>query len=353
MKIVNIEVQRKNFKLKKPYRIYEKTIDSVENFIVKLTLENGVFGLGSAAIASTVTCETPVESEKALNIDNLKALLNQSIYQLPAHCRYLEQHLKTTPAARTAVDIALHDAYGKLCQLPLVEIFGRVHTALPTSITIGIKGIEDSIKEGKEYEAAGFRIFKIKLGENVDKDIELLHRLREVFANRVKLRVDINRGFPLSDLIKFMKEIEHLEIELIEQPLDIKHFHELECLPDQAKSKIAADESLQTVEDAFKLIHPQRLCGIFNIKLVKCGGIYGAQKIADLAKLANIELMWGCMDESIISIAAALHVAFASPNTRYLDLDGSLDLAEDVVTGGFILENGMMRLTDKPGLGVE
>ena len=48
--------------------------------------------------------------------------------------------------------------------------------------------------------------------------------------------------------------------------------------------------------------------------------------------------MWGCMDESRISIAAALHAAFASPATRFLDLDGSLDLARDVVEGGFTLE---------------
>jgi L-alanine-DL-glutamate epimerase-like enolase superfamily enzyme len=58
------------------------------------------------------------------------------------------------------------------------------------------------------------------------------------------------------------------------------------------------------------------------------------------------------MDESRISIAAALHAAFSSPATRYLDLDGSLDLARDVVSGGFVLENGVMRTTGLPGLGV-
>jgi L-alanine-DL-glutamate epimerase-like enolase superfamily enzyme len=52
------------------------------------------------------------------------------------------------------------------------------------------------------------------------------------------------------------------------------------------------------------------------------------------------------------SIAAALHAAFASPATRYLDLDGSLDLARDVVSGGFTLEDGVMRTTAAPGLGV-
>jgi L-alanine-DL-glutamate epimerase-like enolase superfamily enzyme len=72
-----------------------------------------------------------------------------------------------------------------------------------------------------------------------------------------------------------------------------------------------------------------------------------------VAELAGIDVMWGCMDESAISIAAALHAAYASPATRYLDLDGSLDLARDVVEGGFSIEDGRMRVTDAPGLGVE
>ena len=62
--------------------------------------------------------------------------------------------------------------------------------------------------------------------------------------------------------------------------------------------------------------------------------------------------MWGCMDESRISIAAALHAALASPATRYLDLDGSFDLERDVVSGGFTVQDGILRTLNAPGLGV-
>ncbi len=352
MKIVDIAVTRKNFNLTRPYKIFNRTFDQIENCILEIKLANGIVGLGVASVANSMTQETMDECEKVLAPDNLQGLLNQSIYQLPAHCRYLETILSATPAARAAVDIALHDAFAKACKLPLIDILGRAHVALPTSITIGIKSIEDSIKEGKEYAGRGFSIFKIKLGEDVEKDIELVHRLRESFPKPIKLRVDANQGYQLPQLLRFMKETNGSDIELIEQPLAVSQFHALRQLPEHERSCIAADESLQNDADAFHLIQSPRLCGIFNIKLMKSGGIYGAQKIAQLAKCANIDLMWGCMDESIVSIAAALHVALASENTKYLDLDGSLDLAEDIVTDGFILEKGMMRLTDKPGLGV-
>jgi len=89
-----------------------------------------------------------------------------------------------------------------------------------------------------------------------------------------------------------------------------------------------------------------------NAKLMKCGGIFPALQIAEIAHLASIDLMWGCMDERIVSISAALHAALASPATRYVDLDGSLNLARDLVEGGFRLKDGELSITDQPGLGV-
>ena len=85
---------------------------------------------------------------------------------------------------------------------------------------------------------------------------------------------------------------------------------------------------------------------------MKCGGVAPALQIARLAQHADIELMWGCNDESIVSITAALHAAFASPATRYLDLDGSLDLARNLVSGGFKITDGQMQTVAAPGLGV-
>jgi L-alanine-DL-glutamate epimerase-like enolase superfamily enzyme len=100
-------------------------------------------------------------------------------------------------------------------------------------------------------------------------------------------------------------------------------------------------------------VKPPSASGIFNIKLMKCGGVNQGLKIADIALQSGVELFWGCNDESIVSITAALHAAFACSNTKYIDLDGSLDLGRDEVTGGFILKDGVMYCSDKPGLGLE
>jgi L-alanine-DL-glutamate epimerase-like enolase superfamily enzyme len=149
------------------------------------------------------------------------------------------------------------------------------------------------------------------------------------------------------------KRIKPLDIELIEQPLPAKSIKELKGLPEEVRLCIAADESLLDLKDAIALVKPPRAAGIFNIKLMKCGGIAEGKKMADVGLAEGIDLFWGCNDESIVSITAGLHVAFSCSNTKYIDLDGSLDLARDVVKGGFILKDGMMTCSDKPGLGVE
>ena len=118
------------------------------------------------------------------------------------------------------------------------------------------------------------------------------------------------------------------------------------------RAKLAADESLKNAEAAFDLCKADRY-GIYNVKLMKCGGIRGALKIAAVTEPARAELFWGCNDESIVSITAALHAAFSCAHTRYIDLDGSFDLAEDVVSGGFMVKDGMMSIAPGAGLGLK
>jgi L-alanine-DL-glutamate epimerase-like enolase superfamily enzyme len=191
------------------------------------------------------------------------------------------------------------------------------------------------------------------LGKNLEEDIERLVKLRERFGKKFTLRIDANQGYSTSETIEFYGRTKSLEIELIEQPLPAKSIAELRQLPVEIKKIVAADESLLSPADALHLVQPPTACGIFNIKLMKCGGISQALKIADIAESSGIDLFWGCNDESIISITAGLHAAFACPTTKYIDLDGSLDLEQDVVKGGFILKSGVMYCSDKPGLGLE
>ena len=155
-------------------------------------------------------------------------------------------------------------------------------------------------------------------------------------------------------IVNFVAKTAAYQVEFIEQALPPQQLAQMLQLPSPIRKESAADEDLIGPNDALKMAHLPQPYGIYNIKLMKCGGIYPALQIADIARWAGIDLMWGCNDESLVSITAALHAALACPHTKYLDLDGSFDLAKAVVDGGFILEDGYLRVDeDKVGLGVE
>ena len=353
MKIKNIQVWNADLGNTKPYTIAFKTVDEVRNAFVEITLDNGVTGIGSGNPSEYVVGENLSQTLEALQEKNLDFLVGRDIrdfYQLTFE---VQQKFPKNPAARAALDIALHDVFTKFLGVPLVKFLGQKIKTMPTSNTIGIKSVEETLKEAAEYIKSGFKVLKVKLGKDISEDIERLVKLREKFGNSVVIRIDANQGYSVDQTIEFYKKTTHLNIELIEQPLPAKAVKEMKALPDEIKLKIAADESLISPKDALELVKPPRASAIFNIKLMKCGGVSQGLKIADIAFQEGVDLFWGCNDESIVSITAALHAAFSCTNTKYIDLDGSLDLGRDEVRGGFILKDGYMYCADKPGLGLE
>jgi L-alanine-DL-glutamate epimerase-like enolase superfamily enzyme len=352
VKITAVSTRVEGFELVRPYTIAFRRIEAVENSVVEMRTDRGNTGFGAASPEPHVTGETPQASQEALAEETLEWLIGQDVRELPALCRELRKRMPITPAARAAIDIALHDLLAQLLGVPLVEMLGRAHDRLPTSITIGMKPVEATLTEAEEYLERGFRVLKVKLGHSLDEDIDRLHALRRKVGSRITIRVDPNQAYNPEEVVRFAQRTGGLDIEFLEQPMDAAKVDAMRALPEQVRRRIAADESLLGEEDALRLISPPSACGIFNIKLMKCGGVFPARRIAAIAETAGVELMWGCMDESIISISAALHAALASPATRYLDLDGSFDLARDVVQGGFVLDRGYLCTTDAPGLGV-
>ena len=352
MKIKSVKIWSEDLKLSRPYTISYETIDSVENVFVHIQLEDGTWGIGAGSPAEFVTGENILSCVNALENHSEELLIDKNINSIDEICESINNRLSSTPAARAALDIALFDAHSKFHNIALLDFFGKCHNGLFTSVTMGIKSIEESADEAKEYVSNGFRFLKIKTGSDVDHDIELMHKVRETVGNSISIRVDANQGYSIEDLNKFVNKTKEKNIELIEQPFPRDHDSNMHKISESVSDICAADESLHDPEDAIRLTNNKKFFGIFNIKLMKCGGLYPARKIAHIANQNNIDLMWGCMDESIVSISAALHIALSSTKTKYLDLDGSFDLARDIVSGGFMLKEGKLIPTMEPGLGV-
>jgi len=247
----------------------------------------------------------------------------------------------SSPGARAAYDIALHDWIGKRDRFRWFERFGLDRRALPvSSYTVGI-GSRDEIEE-QIHEAPDFPVYKVKLGGSSDR--EIIAAVRAVTDKPI--RVDVNQGWADRDYAATMIEwLSGRNVELVEQPLPAEQPDDQLWLRERSALPLVADESIQQADDleeAASLYH-----GV-NIKLVKCGGMANARRMVDRAKALNLKVMLGCMTETTCGISAAAQLA---GRADWLDLDGALLIAEDPFRGVRV-SNGVVSYSDEFGNGV-
>lgn len=349
MTIRRLEVRAIEAPLARPYAIAGDRTEAVRMLFVELGDSSGYSGMGSATPEVSITGESFESCRAAL--EGAKWLIGQDALDVHVLGMRLDERLPDNPGARAALDMALHDLWARQMGAPLVDLLGRAHKELETSVTIGIEGVEETLKQAREHVAHGFRCLKIKTGEDLAADVERLRILRAELGGAVVLRADANCGYSIHEVPDFFERTRDLAIEFLEQPVKPEGFADLRHLPIDMRVRIVADESVHDEEDARRLLRDPRPCAGWVVKLMKCGGIAPALRIAAMARDEGVGLMWGCMDESRIGIAAALHAAFASSATRWLDLDGHMELARDLGAGGFTLERGRMRTIGEHGLG--
>jgi o-succinylbenzoate synthase len=352
IRILRVEVIPISFRLAEGYRIAGHTYTTADNILVKVDTADGRTGFGCAAPAAEVTGETAAAALSALQ-DRLVPLLRESDAADPAgFAGRAVDAAPEAPAARAAAEMALYDLAGRRARVPLVRLLGMRRDRLPTSITLGIDDEAATLDRARRFRDAGFRILKVKIGEDWERDLKTLGALRQSLGPAIVLRADGNQGYRVDQARRFLAALEPGEIELLEQPTPADDLEGMRALADEFATPIMADESVQDARDAARLVEA-RAADLVNIKLMKSGGIGEAMEIARRTGRAGLGAMIGCMDESRIGIAAALHFALAAPNVERADLDGHLDLVDDVAQGGVLIDHGdILPLHDEDGLGV-
>lgn len=301
---------------------------------------DGIIGYGEASLPPYLgeTQASVVEFLKKVNLEQFA-----DPFQLEDILNYVDKIAENNTAAKASVDIALHDLLGKIMEQPWHKIWGLDKSKAPsTSFTIGIDAL-DVVKQKTLESASIYNILKVKLGRNTDK--EMIETIRS--ASDKPIAVDINQGWTdkhlALDMIYWLQE---RGVVLVEQPMSKHQLDDIAWLTERSPLPIFADESFQRLTDL------ERLKGAFsgiNIKLMKCTGMREAWKILNVARAAGMKVMIGCMTETSCAISAASQL---SPAVDWADLDGNLLIKNDLYTGTTIV-NGMLTLTDLPGIGIK
>ena len=340
----------RKMKLKEPYSISYESVDSCESVLFRMTTDKGLTGLGIAAPDLAVTGETVEDVYDCYTSIIEPFLKGCDVFEYAWIMESLKDSLPDNPSARAMVDMALYDIIAQKAGVPLYKLLGGYRKEIATSITIGIMPVHMALGYTKEHLKRGFKILKIKGGAIVEEDIEKIIRIRESAGNHIRIRFDANQGYTLEESMKFMKETADADVELLEQPTHRNDLKLLKKVTQKASIPVMADESLLSLSDVFQL--SKKGCSdLINIKLMKTGGIMEAMHINSVARAAGIKAMVGCMDESALGIAAALHFTLSRPNVEYADLDGHLDIVDDPFDGMMKIEDGIIYPPEAPGLG--
>ncbi len=348
MKIIRMECRTHEMRLREPYTIAYETVDRCENVFIRVFTDSGIVGMGCAAPDLPVTGET-ANSVKDTFHDIIEPFVRG---RDPFTYARINDDLKTNagkhPSALAMIDMALYDIMAKKAGVPLYKFLGGYRHSIPTSITIGIMPLKETLEKARQFMSEGFNILKLKGGEHVEEDIEKVRRTRELGGD-IEIRFDANQGYDVRDAVYFIEKTRVARIEVMEQPTDMGNEDLLKQVSQRVHVPVMADESLMTLKDVFRLTSNEAT-DMINIKLMKVGGITEALHINSVAKAAGVEAMVGCMDESALGIHAGLHFALARPNIIYADLDGHLDLLDDPFDGLVTLKDGILYPGDFPGL---
>ncbi|MBB5437055.1 L-alanine-DL-glutamate epimerase-like enolase superfamily enzyme [Pedobacter sp. AK017] len=327
-----------NLELKHPFAIAKFSRTSTPVMLIRLSYEN-IEGYGEASMVPYMgeSEETAVKFLKQVDWGRFVHPFN-----FEEIIAYLDSIEKGHPAIKAAIDIALNDINGKLLNKPCYEIYGADPVKMPvTSYTIGIDTPE-VIKE-KVADAKGFKVLKIKLGRDNDK--ELIHTIRSV--SDLPLYVDANQGWAdKKQAIDMIYWLHDQGVQLIEQPMDKADLDGNAWLTARSPIPILADEAVQRLADMDTLKGAYH--GI-NMKLMKSTGMYEGHQMILKAKSFGMKVLIGCMSETSCATQAGMALA---PLCDWADLDGPWLTSNNPFKAPAMLE-GKYLFNQLPGLGLE
>ncbi|MBM4126504.1 MAG: dipeptide epimerase [Nitrospira sp.] len=322
-----------------------------ENVFVRVTLRSGICGFGEAAPFPEVGAE-----DRPSCLDTLARLVPLLVGQSIQHYRQIAKQLAEQapgqPAARCGLEIALLDTYCHAAGIPMWQLWGGAAVrARETDITIPIATADDTLTLARHWYQQGFRLFKMKVGKDVDADIRRVEAVHHALPH-VAFIGDGNQGFSRQECLAFADGVRRFggRLLLLEQPVERDDLESLAHIRRTTGIPVAADESVRSLADARTVVE-QQAADYINIKIMKTG-VIEALDIASFALKAGLKLMIGGMIESRIAMGCSFSLVLGMNGFDVLDLDTPLLLATDPVQGGYRYDGPMLQPWTGTGLGL-
>lgn len=341
--------------LRTPFKTALRTVESIEDAVIRFETDCGLFGFGEAPPTVAITGDSLDGILDALQNRLGPALVGRDVRDIAVNCALVQNALPKNTSAKAAAEIALYDLYAQSRALPLYAALGGGMPRLTTDLTISVNDTATMIADCETAIGRGFTALKIKVGKQPKEDVDRLRAIHHAVDGRAMLRIDANQGWSAEQTIAVLRALDAagLDFDLIEQPVPAGDIAGMQAIrASRSRIPLMADESAFDLGQV-RALHAASAADIINIKLMKAGGLSNAIAIADFCAGHNMECMMGCMLEGAISAAAAAHLAIARSDviTR-IDLDGPSLGSFDPIDGNVHFDDAVISVSGRPGLGI-
>lgn len=256
--------------------------------------------------------------------------------------------------ALSGLDLALWDLMGKAAGQPLYKLIGgRVHEAARFISIVPLAEPELMADAARQAVAGGCRTVYVKYDGDDRVLTARLEAIRHAVGPDVRIRVDFNQGLSAGQAVKFLKSLEYLDLEAVEQPCGEDDLDGMRHIRRSISTPVISDESSKTFHRAYAAIKAEA-ADVIQVEPYSSDGIWGARKVCGMAEAAGLPVVFHAVGELGLNQMKLVHLAVSTPNGT-LDHQTLYDYnSDDVIEGGrMVFEGWTMNPPEKPGLGVE
>ncbi len=215
------------------------------------------------------------------------------------------------------------------------------------------KTVEDLAHEALSYRQMGFGVMKMKIGgASMAEDQERIHAVREAAGDDFRLAVDANNAYDFNDALKMARFCEKEDLFFFEEPLSPEFMEDSKRLADAVDVPIAGYET-QLTRYGMRDFITNNAVDIVQVDAIWSGGLTECRKTAILASTWNKTII-PHFSAGIVSLIANIHLGMGVHNCKYMEY--TLDknpLRDELGMEPLKMENGVVKVSDKPGLGIE
>jgi L-alanine-DL-glutamate epimerase-like enolase superfamily enzyme len=326
----------------------------VTNALVEVQTDEGLVGLGEAPGNPAVS----VIAEAIRSMGDL--LIGRDPLQVVPALRFLRgrgwhhyQYLGNTASA--ALEMALWDILGKARSCPVSDFFGGLQrAAVPFYWYLPVADREPARAAAEAVEGVerGFRTMYIKVGFDLLNDLAITRAVREAVGPAVGLRVDANEGWAPHEAARALAELEDLELEFCEQPIDMHDIEGLALLRARTRTPIAANQTAWLEHDVLDIVR-HRAADVVVTDPHQAGGLSALRDVAAICEIARLPVVKHSFGDLGITTAATLQLLGTLPDPS-LAHQSHLELLEsDLLATPFVFSGENLEVPRGPGIGVE